>query len=167
MRCSEFLELYSDYRDGLLADAATARAMSDHLAACSRCTRYNARLARGVTLLRSLSDLEPSPDFHRTLAHRLSQPAAAPAPARSAAVLAAVMVLTAMATVAWGLRGYLSQPARTAPTEVRAVPPPAIIANPAPPFVAFAELEVPAFDAQWHSPIHTEAARTALLGTGP
>lgn len=60
MRCSQFLELYSDYRDGLITDPRTAGEVRMHLAQCKRCMNYDAAISRGVMALRATSDIRPS-----------------------------------------------------------------------------------------------------------
>ena len=73
MRCSDFLQLYSDYRDGLIEDPRLEGDIRQHLMACNRCMDYDASIARGVMLLKATSDIGPSLSFARRLASRLSQ----------------------------------------------------------------------------------------------
>ena len=75
MRCTEFLELYSEYRDGLIASSALERSMLRHVATCQTCMRYNARVSRGVTAMRAFSDLEPTAGFRGELDGRLARAA--------------------------------------------------------------------------------------------
>lgn len=70
MRCSQFLDLYSDYRDGLIADPRVESEVRMHLRQCKRCMNYDATISRGVMALRATSDINPSrsvPDFRRHL----------------------------------------------------------------------------------------------------
>lgn len=68
--CSEFLEGYSDFRDGLLAPERED-ACRDHVARCSACARYDRVVRSGAALARELPDLEPSHDFLARLQHRI------------------------------------------------------------------------------------------------
>ncbi len=152
MHCTEFLEHYSDYRDGLVEDQDVLRRMSMHLLSCPRCMRYDARVARGVTVLRTLSDIEPSPAFRRELADRLAGPAydtdepITPAPA---GLMVALMLITAAALFLW--HGSTAAP-KTEVVEQASPPLPMVIVSPGVPFVGFAGFSVPAFDADWHTP---------------
>jgi len=73
MRCSDFLQIYSDYRDGLIEDPRLDGDIRQHLAWCNRCMDYDASIARGVMLLKATSDIGPSLSFTRRLESRLSQ----------------------------------------------------------------------------------------------
>lgn len=66
MHCSDFLELYSDYRDGLLSDPATVRRVHRHLRGCRRCMNYDALVSRGVMTLRSINEIIPASRFEPT-----------------------------------------------------------------------------------------------------
>lgn len=68
--CSEFLEGYSDFRDGLL-DAARTESWRAHLAACGSCRRYDRVVRSGTEVVRGLPTLEPSHDFLARLQHRI------------------------------------------------------------------------------------------------
>ena len=167
MRCSEFLAAYSDFRDGLIDDPALERQVIDHLLSCSRCMQYDARVARGVTLLRTLSDLEPSARLRRRLKRRvggtplrLEEPVR-PAPA---GVMGGLMVATAVILLVWSIGGGEPEVRlETAAAEVEWAPPasqplPAVVAIPSPPFVSFTELAAPSFEARWRTPgAHDEA----------
>ncbi len=72
MRCSDFLELYSDYRDGLITDPLEAQQIQQHLRRCSRCMDYDALVSRGVMALRATSDINPSFPALRRLENRLA-----------------------------------------------------------------------------------------------
>ena len=172
MTCSEFLESYSDFRDGLIDDPDLARQLSGHQLACRRCMQYDARLARGVTLLRTLSDLEPSPRFRRELARRLDCGCLAlhepvrPAPA---GIMVGLMVATAAALVLWA--GMKPSPSSDVPTEQvaaqRTAPLPAVVAHASPPFVSFTELSDPAFEADWRTPGAADASPVSWTGAEP
>jgi len=153
MDCTDFLERYSDYRDGLIEDPALWERMSQHLLSCPRCMQYDARVARGVTLFKTLSDIRPSWAFRRRLADRLSSThlvldePVTPAPA---GIMVALMIITAAALFLW----ETTAPPRQVAVEPDPVvaPLPVAVANPGPPFVSFAHLSVPAFGAEWRAP---------------
>jgi len=100
MNCSEFLELYSDYRDGRLEDAGVARAVRQHLSECDSCMRYDAVICRGVMALRAEDELEPSKPI--ILPGLFVLPDSAEHPAHSPAkYAAALMVAAAIALFVW------------------------------------------------------------------
>ncbi len=70
MSCDEFIQGYSEYRDGILPDEVKVR-FDGHLAGCDRCARYHSVVERGVGLWCELPGAEPSPDFLPRLQHRL------------------------------------------------------------------------------------------------
>lgn len=158
MRCADFLERYSDYCDGLIADPAVQAAIEGHLAGCSRCLRYHARIARGALLLRSAGEVEPSPDFRRRLRERL-EAAAPPGGERWQPRVTGALVLAAVAALAWW--NWTSRPpeAPTARPSAHVAPPfPAVLANPGVPFVSFTHLVAPAFHGSWRAPGATDTA---------
>jgi len=106
MHCSEFLEIYSDYRDGLITDPDVARRVRHHLRHCTRCMDYDALVSRGVMALRATSDIEPTPLFARGLRRRVAASAALPESLEPvtplhAGIMVALMVCTAIATAVW------------------------------------------------------------------
>jgi anti-sigma factor RsiW len=70
VNCSDFLEDYSAFRDGLLP-AGRAAEFDAHLAACTSCTRYDRVIGGGVELVREIGTVEPSGDFMDRLQHRI------------------------------------------------------------------------------------------------
>ena len=68
--CAEFLEDYTDFRDGSL-EAGRRVDFEAHLAACASCARYDRVLREGVELFRGLPEIEPSSDFLPRLQHRI------------------------------------------------------------------------------------------------
>jgi anti-sigma factor RsiW len=68
--CSEFLDRYSDYRDGLLS-ALQRAAFQAHLTECAACARHDAAVTRGVDLLLKMREIQPSSDFRIRLRRRL------------------------------------------------------------------------------------------------
>ncbi|GBD31964.1 MAG: hypothetical protein KatS3mg081_2320 [Gemmatimonadales bacterium] len=137
MDCKEFLERYSEYRDGRICDAEIRRRMFWHLRSCPRCARYDEVLAAGVRVLRSLAQLEPSSDFQKTLKTRLSEAALAPVGLPQAGPVAAALLLAAAATLFFleGVAASFSEQERKAL--------PVVVVNPGVPFVSFASGEDP------------------------
>lgn len=70
MQCTDFIEGYTDFRDGLLDEART-EAHVRHIESCSACARYDRVLRGGLELLHSLPEAESSDDFMSRLQHRL------------------------------------------------------------------------------------------------
>jgi hypothetical protein len=70
MRCNQFIDGYSDFRDGLVTDELRVE-YERHLAACDHCTRYDRVVRRGVEVCCDLPVAEPSPDFLPRLQHRI------------------------------------------------------------------------------------------------
>lgn len=104
MDCAEFLDGYSDFRDGLLS-AGAEREYRGHLEACASCARYDRVVDRGASLYSGLPQLEPSEDFMDRLQHRLhhvEEEMRAPAAGFSGTPASAVLAIAAaLAFVAW------------------------------------------------------------------
>src|SRR5207253_10726232 len=107
MRCHEFLERYTDFRDGLITAPCDLRRFERHLARCPVCRRYDRALRQGVLALQAAALIEPSPDFRRRLEARLRQERRrgrgspqVPVRAGVAGVAAALFVAAALALVA-------------------------------------------------------------------
>lgn len=129
MNCSEFLELYSDYRDGRLEDPAVARAVRTHLSECDACMRYDAAICRGVMALRAAQELEPSRTISYASLGQWPDTAvqSSPTPARFAAAL---MVAAALALLLWP---EAEDPVASAPVaRVEPPPPPPTVTLPKP-----------------------------------
>ena len=73
MTCAEFLERYTDFRDGLVTAPRELRRFGRHLARCAGCRRYDAAVRRGVLALQAVETIEPSRDFRRRLDARLER----------------------------------------------------------------------------------------------
>jgi predicted anti-sigma-YlaC factor YlaD len=136
MHCSDFLNRYSDFRDGEITDLGTLREMQEHLRICSRCRRYEHAIRHGIGILRTLGQIEPSAAFQRELRVRLAQ-AALRVDRRPrltpAGVAAAVLVAVAGALLLYeGLTA-----GRRVEEAAVARPIPIVIANPSVPFVSF------------------------------
>src|SRR2546430_17126572 len=65
MTCVEFLERYTDFRDGLITAPRELRRFERHLARCAGCRRYDTAVRRGVLALQAVETIEPSRDFRR------------------------------------------------------------------------------------------------------
>lgn len=70
MTCSDFIQEFSDYVDGV-ADPSAVQAARAHLDACESCRRYEHTYRQGVTLLRSVSDVSVREGFEPDLERRL------------------------------------------------------------------------------------------------
>lgn len=70
MLCNEFIEGYTEFRDGFVTEAVRV-AYERHLASCERCARYDRVVRRGVEACCALPSAEPSPDFLPRLQHRI------------------------------------------------------------------------------------------------
>ena len=125
MDCSEFLILYTDYRDGRLENASVARSVREHLRDCETCMRYDAAICRGVMALRSADELEPS----RPIAFRGlnvlpdSADPISPTPAKFAGAL---MIAATLALLLWPQSEEPTDSAPMAGAEP-ALPPPVIV----------------------------------------
>src|SRR2546428_11580036 len=73
MTCAEFLERYTDFRDGLITAPRELRRFERHLARCAGCQRYDAAVRRGVLALRAAETIEPSQGFRRRPEARLGR----------------------------------------------------------------------------------------------
>jgi len=70
MDCANFIESYSEYRDGLLAEREEKR-LREHADGCARCARYDRVISGGVGILQTLPRPEVSEDFLPRLQYRL------------------------------------------------------------------------------------------------
>jgi len=101
MRCSEFLERHTDFRDGLITSAREVRRFGRHLAHCAACRRYDATVRQGVQVLTSAVPIALSSDFRQRLDARLAREREIiPPPPARAGVAAALLVLAAVALFA-------------------------------------------------------------------
>lgn len=71
MTCADFLQHYSDFRDGLVRDSALRDGLERHRRECVRCGRLVVVLDRGLAALRATHDLAPSRRFRNELQQRL------------------------------------------------------------------------------------------------
>src|SRR2546428_10271080 len=73
MTCAEFLERYTDFRDGLITAPREVRRFERHLTRCAGCRRYDGAVRRGVLALQAAGTIELSRDFRRRLDARLER----------------------------------------------------------------------------------------------
>lgn len=134
MTCAEFLEGYTQFRDGLLI-SREFRQFEHHLACCAACRKYDTAVKRGVQALRESAALRPSPDFRRRLEQRLREVRVSgpELPAR-AGIAAALFVAVALTLLA--LEGVRRPDVAQAPA-LPPVPFPRPVAHAGLPFVSF------------------------------
>lgn len=70
MVCQDFIDRYTEFRDGSLGEDDRAR-FEDHLDGCVSCRRYDHVISRGLALWRAMPGASTSPDFLPRLQHRL------------------------------------------------------------------------------------------------
>lgn len=139
MHCPEFLDRYTEYRDGLVTASRELRRFQRHLAACPRCREYDAAVRRGIIALHAASRIEPSVEFRRRLDARLRVERARldgePVLPIRLGLAAALLLAVALTLV---LRETLRQPPQVA--EAPQLPPvtfPKPVANAGVPYVTF------------------------------
>jgi anti-sigma factor RsiW len=135
MTCNEFLEHYTEYRDGLIP--REARRFARHLSQCASCRRHDQALRRGVLELQDTDTIHPSADFRRRLEQRLRHEglvAGPPVTPGRAGLVAALFVGVAIALVAFE-GAHRHRPAQQ--PELPAVPFPKPVAQAGVPFVSF------------------------------
>jgi hypothetical protein len=96
--CSEFLELYSDFRDDLLP-AQGREDMVLHLALCESCARYHRVLHEGVETLLRVPEIAPSEDFLERLDREIVRVSREPRPGAPVGLVIALAV--AIGAAAW------------------------------------------------------------------
>src|SRR5207245_11359627 len=97
MSCAEFLERYTDFRDGLITAPRELRRFERHLARCAGCRRYDTAVRRGVLALQAAETIEPSRDFRRRLDARLERERRTHQVPARAGLAAALFVAAALA----------------------------------------------------------------------
>lgn len=99
--CAEFLDRYSEYRDGLLSPVLSER-FAAHLDSCASCARYHRVVVSGVEAFAGLPELSPSTDFALRLQDRLREEEWMARRATSGAPLGVtVAVAAALGLAAW------------------------------------------------------------------
>lgn len=98
MRCKEFLERHSEFRDGLITTPRDVRRFARHMAHCASCRRYDATVRQAVQVLHSTSPITPSAGFRQRLDARLAvERRRVPRPPARSGFSAALLVLAALA----------------------------------------------------------------------
>jgi hypothetical protein len=168
MNCSDFLDSYSDFRDGAITDAGQLRGLREHLVRCLACARYDASVRHGV---RALGEIEPSDGFRDRLRARLVATADEPLEpntAGSASVAAALMLAAAVALVVYEGDRWSQQDPAPVPVALEAARPvrptsparpayPVVVVNPGVPFVSFMDLSVSPFQSAGSVEFHAES----------
>lgn len=98
--CADFLESYSDFRDGCLP-ATVADRFEGHLRQCEACTRYDRVVRGGVKVFRALPELDPSPDFQTRLLGRLYALETTARRGSGASMSVTVLICLAIGAGAW------------------------------------------------------------------
>ena len=144
MRCSDFLDNYSDFRDGTGEDPVLRALLLAHLAVCRRCNRYDEVIERGLAKLRAAEPVEPSRRFRTALRSRLAASAQEPAALFPVPVrfVGSLVVAAAVATLV--IEGLNRKRQEIDPLTSSAHSMPMVRANPSPPFVTSADLSSPA-----------------------
>lgn len=70
MSCSDFIDRFSDYFDGV-GDGAFVQEAETHLASCASCRRYREVVERGAELFRAVPGVAVRADFYPRLKHRI------------------------------------------------------------------------------------------------
>ena len=98
MRCHEFLERHSEFRDGLITSSRDLRGFMRHLAHCASCRRYDATVRQAVQALHSASPIALSADFRQRLDARLAiERRRVPRPPARSGFSTAMLILAALA----------------------------------------------------------------------
>ena len=136
MTCDEFLDRYTEFRDGLLTAPGEARRFERHLVECSNCRGYEAALRRGVAALHAVDVVAPSVNFRARLESRLRREGLVPGSKRPAwgGVAAAMFIVVAITLL--GLASVKRIGVAQAPT-LPPVPFPKPVAQAGVPFVTF------------------------------
>lgn len=149
MHCSEFIDRYTDYRDGLVTAPRDARRFARHLAACAACRAYDATLRDAVRALQGTDPVTPSADFRRRLDARLARERvrlATPDVPRVVAIAAGLFIAVGLTL----LGAHIVR--RPQPAVARALPPvpyPQAVAQAGVPFVTFQDPRAGVVAATW------------------
>lgn len=103
MDCPEFRELYGDYRDGNLSEAAEV-AVRRHLSSCGGCRRFDQAYTAGLECLRSMPVASSSCHFAARLSRKLNREVFAkrPEPRAWPRMAGALVAVAVVGVVAWG-----------------------------------------------------------------
>ena len=153
MDCSDFLDSYSDFRDGRITDVRRLRRLHYHLGHCGPCSRYDASVRQGVG---ALGEIDPSPDFRRRLRARIAAREEQPMEhiGAVAGIAAALMLAAAIALLVYSGSDTVAPAVATpavvaeAPASSNPEPPrayPMVVVNPGVPLITFTDLSVSPF----------------------
>jgi anti-sigma factor RsiW len=136
MTCAEFLERYTDFRDGLITVPKEARRFERHMAQCASCRNYDATVQMGIQTLQTTDLVVPSPDFRKKLDARLRREARRTIPMFPAriGIVAALFIVVVLALIA--VEGVRRREVAVAPM-LPPVPFPKPVAQAGVPFVSF------------------------------
>ncbi len=137
MTCGEFLNRYTDFRDGLIGAPREVRRFQRHLSSCQTCRAYDATVRRGVVALQAMPTLTVSTGFRRRLAARLEaerDQGALPPVRRRARVAATLLVAAALGLI---LLEGTHRPTVALTASLPPVPFPKPVARAGLPFVSF------------------------------
>ncbi len=164
MRCSEFLRRYSDFRDETIDDPHSRWRFIVHISDCQRCAWYHEVINRGVMLLRSSDEIEPSASFRPSLAQRLAAAILHPDPQFAVPVRLVGSLVVAASVAVIVVEGAMRDTREVAPLQPEH-PIPMVQAHPRPPFVTFGDLEAPgAFvTPQWTTDDYAQRASQAFV----
>jgi hypothetical protein len=99
--CTAYLEDHAAYIDDCLSETEAADHEA-HAAVCASCSRYARVLSRGLSLVRELPEVEPSPHFEERLRHRIFHlEDAAQLEARDGRSVMAIAAAAMIAVIAW------------------------------------------------------------------
>jgi hypothetical protein len=136
MTCSEFLERYTDFRDGLVTAPRELRRFQRHMAQCPSCRMHDVALRHGVSALQDTDTVQPSRDFRRRLELRLERERALARPSLPARAPVAAALFVAVAIALLAMEGVRREGSARAPA-LPAVPFPKPVAQAGVPFVSF------------------------------
>jgi hypothetical protein len=103
MDCPEFLDRYTDFRDGVVTAPRAVRRFQRHLARCAACRRYDTAVRRGVLALQDADSIVPSARFRARLDARLARERSAtadPVLPRRSSMAAALFIAAALVALA-------------------------------------------------------------------
>jgi hypothetical protein len=121
MDCREFRETFSDYVDGLLAEADEIRGR-EHLGGCVCCRRFEHGYRAGVRALQGIPTIGPSRDLRARILHRIRRQPALPIVAGSYGFAGALLAVTFAGLLVLDLRGREATPAPDATVLVEQLP---------------------------------------------
>ena len=164
MKCSDYLNYLSDFRDGTLTDRKAQRRLQLHLRHCPRCRRHCDALDEGLDALRELTSVNPSVDFRDGLRQRLAAEVSLGDPVRptNAGLAAAFLLAAAIGLFVYeGVAQREGALAVAAEPPVEPVTPTGLPIDSAPVPIETVDLTLPAFG---HAPLEFHSAHAPLGG---